>query len=39
MRLKCETTGEWINLIQEIAKGGEAEIWTTSKSGLVAKIQ
>lgn len=38
MRLKCETTGEWINLIQEIAKGGEAEIWTTSKSGLVAKI-
>ena len=38
MRLKCETTGEWITLIQEIAKGGEAEIWETSKLGLVAKI-
>ena len=35
---KCETTGEWITLIKEIAKGGEAEIWSTDKSGLVAKI-
>ena len=38
MRLQCETTGEWITLIQIIHKGGEAKIWETSKSGLVAKI-
>lgn len=36
--LKCEKTGEIISLKQEIARGGEAIIYETSKTGFVAKI-
>ena len=36
--LKCEKTGELVGLNKEIARGGEATIYETSKAGFVAKI-
>lgn len=36
--LKSETTGELVSLNKEIARGGEAIIYETSKAGFVAKI-
>jgi len=38
LRLQCETTGETINLVKQINSSGEGIIYTTNKSGMMAKI-
>jgi DNA-binding helix-hairpin-helix protein with protein kinase domain len=38
VRLKCENTNEYVELLNEISNSGEGIIYKTSKSGLLAKI-
>jgi len=36
--LKCESTAESVKLLRKLNSSGEGEIYTTSKSGFLAKI-
>lgn len=38
LKLQCESTGETINLLKQINSSGEGIIYTTDKSGILAKI-
>jgi DNA-binding helix-hairpin-helix protein with protein kinase domain len=38
VRLQCKNSGEWIDLVKEINSSGEGKIYTTNKSGFLAKM-